>query len=144
MAGRIIPSFVSRLILVVVIFATIGAALYVGSMFLEPVPVPFPPPPKAAVKFDARADVSKNPVFPTLQPIGPTEIVPGQLGRVNPFAEVPPPATSTASATSTPAVPTSTVEEVPTPEIPAAPTSTPEAGTGTQPAVETPPPPAAP
>lgn len=109
MADRFSHSLFSRLILLLVIFTTLGGALYVGSLLLEPVPVPPPPPPKAAVKFDMRADISQNPVFPTLQPLGPSEVLPGTLGRVNPFAPVPAPATttpaipatSTASATST-------------------------------------------
>ncbi len=135
MADRIVPSFFSRFVLIVVIFTTIGAGFYVGSMFLEPVAVPLPGLQKASVKFDVRSDVSKNPVFLTLQAIGPSQILPGQLGRVNPFAELPPPATATSTS------PTSTTVTTPAPETALAPTST-ESATGTAPAIETPPPPA--
>lgn len=138
MANRVVPSFFSRIILITVIFVTIGAGLYVGSLLLEPVEVPIPTPTKAAVKFDVRSDVSKNPVFLTLQPMGPSEIVPGQLGRVNPFAEVPP------TPTSTPIVPTSTVEVVPVPVTTAPPTTTTQTSTGTLPVIEIPPAPASP
>lgn len=114
-------SVFSRIILVSVILLTLGGVFYVGSILLEPVPVPPPPPAKAAVRFDVRSDITKNPLFPTLQPLGPTEVLPGTLGRLNPFAPVPPASTSTPAATVTSTAP------VPVPETPtttATPTST--------------------
>jgi hypothetical protein len=116
MANRASSVF-SRILLVFLVFATIGVGFYIGMTLLEPVAVPFSLPGKSLVKFDPRADVSKNAVFQTLRMIGPTEVLPGVLGRINPFVPVPPPvfSTSTAPATSTvETVATTTPTVVPT------------------------------
>lgn len=87
MNKRFAPSLFSRLILLLAISATLIAAYWVGMQVLEPVPVPFSVPAQRTVQFDARADVSKNSVFTSLLPIGPSAVEPGVLGRTNPFLE---------------------------------------------------------
>lgn len=85
MNKRFAPSLFSRLILLLAVSATLIAAYWVGTQVLEPVPVPFSVPAQRTVKFDVRADVSKNSVFTSLLPIGPAAVEPGVLGRTNPF-----------------------------------------------------------
>lgn len=103
--ARVSPSIFSRIILVVVVLASLGGGLWVVSQLLEPVAVPPPPLHKAAITFNPASDVSKNLVFQGLQPLGPMTVEPGEMGRLNPFlpVTVPNPASSTPSfvATST-------------------------------------------
>lgn len=81
-------SLFSKVITLVLVFVCLGAAFYFGSQFLEPVDVPPPPPVRAQVRFNPKADVSKNEVFQRLEPYGPTKVEPGETGRLNPFAPV--------------------------------------------------------
>ncbi|MFA5185672.1 MAG: hypothetical protein WC551_04240 [Patescibacteria group bacterium] len=108
------------------IMLTFGAIAVAGFTFwflftsLAPVDVPPPPQTRGALHFDARTDLSKDPRFMQLSPLlQDFNIVPGNLGRVNPFMPLPPPPTpvmSTTTATGTQMVaPTSTAFETPTP-----------------------------
>ncbi|MBU1349175.1 hypothetical protein KJ781_03865 [Patescibacteria group bacterium] len=107
-------SIVARMLLVFLVFATAGGALYVGSMLLEPVTVAPMLFGKAKVAFDASADVSNNPIFQSLRPLGPGTVTVGQLGRINPFAPIPIASTSTAAqAITTEPVPEPTEEPLP-------------------------------
>jgi hypothetical protein len=81
--------------------ASLGAAFWFGSQALEPVPIPPPPPTKSNVTFNANADVSKHPMFQRLEPLGPSLIDAGELGRVNPFVPAPLRASATSTASST-------------------------------------------
>lgn len=97
MNNRVAPSLFSRIVLILAVAASLGVAYWVGSQALEPVFVPLNVPARRAVSFDPKADVSKNPVFQILQPLGPEGIDPGVLGRQNPFVAP----TSAAPSTST-------------------------------------------
>ncbi|MFH1077922.1 MAG: hypothetical protein V1745_01395 [Patescibacteria group bacterium] len=119
-------SIISRMILLFLVFATLGGALYVGSMLLEPVMVPEPFVTKPKVAFDASVDVSTNTVFKGLRPLGPATIEAGETGRLNPFAPLPPVSTSTPATapTTTEPVPEATIEDVSVEVIPIDATST--------------------
>jgi lipoprotein-anchoring transpeptidase ErfK/SrfK len=130
MLQRSAPPIFSRIIMVLMAIASLGAAFWFGMQALEPVPVPPPPPAKSRVTFNPNVDVSKNTVFQRLEPLGPATIEPGELGRVNPFVPIMAPSTSTApelvmatsttSTTSTSDIPTSTqpfpLDDEPPPE----------------------------
>ncbi|MCI0479885.1 hypothetical protein L0Y59_05045 [Candidatus Uhrbacteria bacterium] len=104
-------SLLSRMILVFLVFATLGGGLYVGAMLLEPVDVPLAMTARQQVVFDTDADISQNEVFRILRAIGPEDVRPGVLGRINPFAPVP-----ESFATTTQEAATGTSAEIPLPE----------------------------
>ncbi|MBI4139061.1 hypothetical protein HY479_02825 [Candidatus Uhrbacteria bacterium] len=120
MPGRSSP-LVARIVQVAVILGCLGGVLWVGAQLFEPAPVPPIPPAQRAVKFDPKVDVSQHPIFGGLQPYGPTEVLPGETGRQNPFLPVPVVhATSTATSTAevpAPLSPTTTTNE-PEPSAP--------------------------
>lgn len=102
---------------VIMVVACLVAAFWVGLQALEPVPVPPLPPAKAQVRFDPKVDVSNNPMFKRLEPLGPGAVEAGTLGRVNPFAPVLPASTATGTqATTTPPEPVPAPEPIPVPE----------------------------
>lgn len=78
-------SLFSRIVLVLVVGGTLVAAYRVVSLALEPVAVPSIPPIKKDVQFNPKGDVSKNAVFGSLRPVGPEAVVPGTVGKANPF-----------------------------------------------------------
>ncbi|MFA5935698.1 MAG: hypothetical protein WC787_02505 [Patescibacteria group bacterium] len=87
----------SRIVMLLLAIACLGAAFWFGSQALEPVPIPPPPPAKSKINFNPNADVSRHPVFQRLEPLGPAHVEKGELGRVNPFVPLPPPASATSS-----------------------------------------------
>lgn len=76
----------------------IGLTYWFIQTSLAPVPVPPAPPTRGAVRFDPALDVSKSDTFFRLRPMGPFEVKPENLGRVNPFVPIPH-VTTTASGT---------------------------------------------
>lgn len=99
--SRILPPLFSRLLTILVALGCVGAALWMGYAFLQPIPIPPLPPSRAAVRFDARVDVSKNAVFQHLEPVGLEPLSLDGLGRLNPFAPLPVISLTTTSVTST-------------------------------------------
>lgn len=88
------------------ILLVLGALAVAGSVFwflytsLTPVEVPPPPASRGALHFDVRADLSKNQRFMQLRPlVSDFNIVPGDMGRQNPFMPLPPPLPVSASTT---------------------------------------------
>ncbi len=92
---------ISRLLTLAFAMASVVAMFWIGSQVAAPVFVPAAPLAKARVVFDARADVSQQPVFQRLEPMGPEAVQSPNLGRVNPFAPVLPPVIETTTSTST-------------------------------------------
>jgi len=125
MQPRVTPPLISRILMLLLAVACILAAFWFGSQALEPVPVPPSAPMRSQVIFNRSADVSQNPAFTRLEPLGPETVEAGTLGRMNPFAPVVHAAVSSTSATST--------SQAPLPETAPPPPVTP-------PPVETPPP----
>jgi hypothetical protein len=117
------------------ILVLLGALAAAGGVFwfiytsLGPVEVPPPPPERRPLKFDTKADVSQNPLFIQLHPlVNDFSVVPGNLGRLNPFMPVPraEQALPEGSATDTvPGMPAMIPYEIPAPqtELPALPTA---------------------
>lgn len=87
--------------------ACLVAVFWIGSQALEPVAIPPLPPGKSSVTFNPSSDVSQRPTFLRLEPLGPTTVDPGELGRTNPFVPLPAIIVVT-STTSTIPVPTPT------------------------------------
>ena len=119
------PSIFSRILMIIGALAVVGFTYWFITTSLAPLSVPEAPPTRGNVRFDPRVDVSKNPSFQQLYPLGPMVIVqPTTLGRQNPFSALPiitaPTGTASAVGTSTtpvepPAEPTSTPPAPPVP-----------------------------
>lgn len=115
------PSIFSRILMIVGALAVVGFTYWFITTSLAPLPVPEAPPARGNVRFDPRVDVSKNPSFQQLYPLGPMTIVPPTtIGRQDPFSALPvftapsgtmpvvsstPPVEPPADATSTPPAP---------------------------------------
>ena len=109
------PSVFSRILLILGSVSVVVLTYWFIATSLAPVSVPAAPPLRGSVRFDPSADVTKKPHFTEMHLLGPQEVKPSQLGRINPFVPIPPqqfiptttlpvivtPPTSTPSATST-------------------------------------------
>lgn len=96
--NRPAPPLLSRILLAVSALLVVGVVYYFVSGALEEPPQPPPAPLRQAKGFDPRADISKNPSFPSLQES--VLVLPDMpLGRPNPF--LPLSGGKTASATTT-------------------------------------------
>ena len=97
-------SLFSKIVMLLLAIACVVAMFWFGSQALEPVEVPPAPPGKSSVTFNPKSDVSQQAVFQRLEPLGPTHIEPGELGRQNPFVPLPAPVavSSTAPTGTTP------------------------------------------
>ncbi|MBI5655145.1 hypothetical protein HZC53_05860 [Candidatus Uhrbacteria bacterium] len=109
------------------ILLILGALAVAGSVFwflytsLTPVEVPPPPASRGALHFDVRADLSKNQRFMQLRPlVSDFNVVPGAMGRQNPFMPLPPPLPVSPSST------TSTKETVATSTVMTATSTSPQ------------------
>jgi hypothetical protein len=123
MPQRVTPPLISRILMLLLAVACVLAAFWFGSQALEPVPIPPAAPTRSKVIFNRNADVSQNPTFTQLQPLGPETVEAGTLGRMNPFAPVIHAAVSSTAATSTPQAPLP--ETAPPPPLPLPPVETP-------------------
>ncbi len=99
--SHVLPPLFSRLLAACIALGCVAAALWMGYVLLEPVPIPPLPPGRAYVRFDTKADVSQNVVFQHLEPLGSQTFSLDGLGRLNPFAPVPIIVTATTTVSST-------------------------------------------
>lgn len=95
--ARRASSLFSRIITLVLVAVCLMAVFWIASLALAPVEVPVPAPSKMRVVFDPSVDVSKQPLFQHLEPLGPEKVDVGMRGRMNPFLPVATPVVSTSS-----------------------------------------------
>ncbi len=94
------PTVFSRILLVIAALSVIGLTYWFIATSLAPISVPPPSTNHGTVHFDPAADITKHAEFSRMRLLGPTEVVPANLGRRDPFLPVPK-AVSASSTTST-------------------------------------------
>jgi hypothetical protein len=87
----------SRILLVVAAGAVIAFAYLFVQVSLAPVAVPPAPPTQKSISFNPQLDVTKQPAFEKLRPLGVVTFEPMELGRPNPFISPQSEVTSTPS-----------------------------------------------